>query len=189
MQYSKLLGSLLRALACQIGGEVLYTELGNSLCLDHKTIQRYIELLEDAYVIFRLSPLSSNPRKEIVRWRKIYFYDNGVRNAIIGDFRPLNLRPDVGPLWENFIVSEMWKRARYFEPEACLYFWRGRNGGEIDLVIHRRGGYEAYEIKYRPHRAGRFPLGFRTTYRPHRTATIHIENFHQFLEPPNPHNE
>jgi predicted AAA+ superfamily ATPase len=143
-----LLDRLLRALALQIGSEVSFNELGNLLGVDKNTIITYLDLLEKAYIIFKLNPLSRNLRKEISTSRKIYFWDNGIRNALIANFNPLNMRNDTGPLWENFMVSERKKFNHYNHRYVNLYFWRTHDQKEIDLVEEYEGKFDVYEFKW-----------------------------------------
>ena len=143
-----LLDRLLKALALQIGSEVSYNELGKLLTVDKNTIMTYLDLLEKAYIIFRLNPLSRNLRKEISTSRKIYFWDNGIRNALIANFNPLNLRNDTGPLLENFMISERKKFNHYNNRYVNLYFWRTHDQKEIDLIEEYDGKFDAYEFKW-----------------------------------------
>jgi predicted AAA+ superfamily ATPase len=143
-----LLDRLLRALALQIGSEVSYNELGNLLGVDKNTIVTYLDLLEKAYIIFRMNPLSRNLRKEISTSRKIYFCDNGIRNALIANFNPLNMRNDTGPLWENFMVSERKKFNHYNHRYVNMYFWRTHDQKEIDLIEEYDGKFDVYEFKW-----------------------------------------
>lgn len=145
---SQLLLQLLSLLAFQIGSEVSATELGSQLGINRKTIERYLDLLQKAFVIYRLGGLSRNLRSEITRKPKYYFYDNGIRNAIIGNFNSLNRRNDVGQLWENFVITERLKSRLYTDNRANQYFWRTWQGSEIDLVEERGGMYYGYEIKW-----------------------------------------
>lgn len=177
----ELLVKLLRALAYQVGSEVSYLELARMLQVNHETIQRYIALLEDSYVIFRLPPLSTNPRKEISTSRKIYFYDNGIRNALINNLQPLAVRNDVGALWENFIISEFRKRNSYNDLRQTHYFWRSKAQSEVDLVVETNSEWEAFEIKYNPRKATRLPPLFTDTYHPLAENCIHRDNFYQFI--------
>jgi len=176
-----IVGRLLEALAYQIGSEVSYNELANMLRVDHETVQRYIDLLEESYVIYRLKPLSRNPRKEISTSRKIYFYDNGIRNALINNFNILDKRNDVGMLWENFVVTEILKKERYQQTNSELYFWRSKTGSEIDLVIKTGEEYRAFEIKYNPKKKGRFSKIFKEFYHPISTDIINTDNYFEHL--------
>lgn len=142
------LSKLLTALALQLGSEVSLNELSNLTGLDLKTIERYIDLLEKNYVIFRLPPYYTNQRKTLSKLNKIYFNDLGVRNALINNFNPLNLRNDVGALWENYLVLERMKLRSYQRIYANQYFWRTYGGAEIDLVEEREGLLYGYEFKW-----------------------------------------
>lgn len=139
---------LISLLAYQIGSQVSLTELGSSLQIDRKTVERYLDLLEKTYVIFRLGGYSRNLRSETTKMSKYYFYDTGVRNAVIQNFNPLDIRNDVGQLWENYVISERQKRRLYYGPDANQYFWRTWKGSEIDLVEERGGKLIGYEIKW-----------------------------------------
>lgn len=145
---SALIRDLLRALALQIGSEVSYTELANLLGVDKKTIERYIDILEKNFVIFRLAPYTKNKRREISKLKKIYFYDLGIRNAIINNFNFLDMRNDVGALWENFMILERLKYRSYNDIYANQYFWRTYDGSEIDLVEEREGKLFGYKFKW-----------------------------------------
>lgn len=177
----ELIDKLLRALAYQVGSEVSYNELANMLQIAAETVRRYIQLLEESYVIFRLPPLSTNPRKEISTSRKIYFVDNGIRNAVINNFDPLSLRQDHGALWENYIVSEFHKHLKHTGDRAKMYFWRSKGGAEVDLVLQDGGSYRAFEIKYNPKKKPRFPASFLERYQPQVTAVVNRENFLEVL--------
>lgn len=153
-----LLEKLLRALALQIGQEVSYTELAVTLGVNKQTIERYVELLEKTFVIFRVPPLHRNRRKEIGKLRKIYFFDTGVRNALIGAFHDLSLRNDVGALWENFLMSERYKLMTASLRQVNRYFWRTYDQREIDYIEEENGALSGYEFKwkaesYRPPKA------------------------------------
>ncbi len=142
------LQKLLSALALQLGSEVSLTELGNLVGLDLKTVERYIDLLEKNYVIFRLPPYYSNQRKTLSKLNRIYFYDLGIRNTLINNFNPINLRTDVGALWENFLIVERMKLRQYRSINASQYFWRTYDKAEIDLVEEREGKLFGYEFKW-----------------------------------------
>lgn len=143
-----MLSRLLSALALQVGSEVSLSELSSLLGIDLKTVERYIDLMEKSYLIFRLPPFYDKKRKSISKRNKIYFYDLGVRNAMINNFNPLTQRNDVGALWENFIMVERMKFRRYREINANAYFWRSYDGAEIDLIEERGGKLKGYEIKW-----------------------------------------
>lgn len=138
---------LLKALALQIGSQVSYNELANIVKIDKKTIERYIQLLEKNFVIFRLRPFTKNRRREISKLRKIYFYDTGIRNALINNFNFLDSRRDVGMLWENFMIVERMKFRSYNKIDAEQYFWRTYDGNEIDLIEEASGKLHGYEFK------------------------------------------
>lgn len=144
----ELLENILRALALQVGSEVSYNELAQLTQTDHSTVQRYLQLLEQAFIIFRLYNFSSNKRNEIKKARKVYFWDNGVRNSLIDDFRAVELREDVGKLWENYLVSERLKYLGNNKLHRSSHFWRNVNQSEIDYLEFHSGRIEAYEFKW-----------------------------------------
>ena len=160
----EVLQKLLRALALQLGSEVSYNELSNLLGIDKETVENYIDLLEKCFVVFRLDSFSRNLRNEIKKGKKIYFYDNGIRNAIISNFAPLELRTDVGALWENLMVSERIKHNAYKESYAQLFFWRTHDQKEIDLVEIEDGIMHTYEFKWNPQRNITVPSSFAKAY-------------------------
>jgi predicted AAA+ superfamily ATPase len=172
---------LLQALAHQVGSEVSYTELGNLCGLNNKTVERYISLLEQTYVIFRLSSYSRNQRNELKMGCKIYFVDNGVRNAVISDFKPIELRNDVGKLWENYLISERIKKNSYAENYANPYFWRTTQQQEVDYVEEMDGRLSAFEFKWSSAAKSKHRKAFLATYPESSFKTIHRENFEEFL--------
>lgn len=176
-----LLDNLLRALALQVGQEVSFNELSSLLQVDKNTIITYVNLLEQAYIIFRLQPLSRNLRNEISTSKKIYFYDNGIRNSLIANFNPLNLRNDVGALWENFLVSERMKYNHYNNNYLNIYFWRTHNRQEIDFIEEYGGKMYAYEFKWGSSKKIRFPEVFLKSYPVQSTSIINNENFEEFI--------
>lgn len=139
---------LLQLLAHQAGSEVSVSELSVNLQTSRATVEKYLDLLEETYVIFRLPAFSTNPRKEIAKSRKIYFWDTGIRNAVLGEFSQSELRPDIGALWENWVVAEFAKHNLLTGSKSNLYFWRSRFSGEVDLVIKKGQELKAYEIKW-----------------------------------------
>lgn len=171
---------LLQALAYQIGSEVSFNELGNMLKIDTKTVISYIELLEQAFVIFRLGTFSRNLRNEIKTNKKIYFYDNGVRNALINNFQPVSLRNDLGALWENFLISERKKMLEYQRIHTGSYFWRTKFQQEIDYVEEYDGQVYGYEFKWNKHKKTVFPKSFQETYKAD-CKVVTRENFREFL--------
>jgi len=183
----EILDNLLLALALQVGSEVNYNELAQTIGVNKITIQKYIDILEKGYIIFRLYSFSRNLRNEIKRNRKIYFYDNGIRNMIIGNFNPLKLRTDVGALWENFLISERKKQNIYKETFARMYFWRTKQQQEIDLVEEKDGRIYGFEFKWKTPAlpSGRkskikLPETFTTTYNAE-TKIIDRKNFREFV--------
>lgn len=176
----ELIEKLLVALALQIGSEVSYTELATMLGVDQKTIASYIRLLEQAFVIFRLPPLSRNLRKEISKSRKIYFCDTGVRNAVINNFNPLSLRNDIGPLWENFIIAERLKRNEILGKYGNYYFWRTWNQQEVDYVEEEGGILSGWEIKW-DDKNKKPPKAWAETYKNSTYQVINKENYLEFL--------
>jgi uncharacterized protein len=163
VRHSSKLRSLVRLLAYQIGREVSLTELGAQLQMSKDTVASYIDLLEQSFVVFRLSGFSRNLRKEVTKQDKIYFWDLGIRNVTIDNLKPIHERNDIGPLWENFIVAERLKWLHYSRTLASLYFWRTYTGAEIDIVEERAGALHAYECKWsKP--SGRVPASFLAAY-------------------------
>jgi predicted AAA+ superfamily ATPase len=175
------LEKLVQALAFQVGNQVSVHELGQVSGLDSKTVEKYLLLLERAFVIFRLNSFSRNLRNELTKSRKIYFYDNGLRNAIINQFAPINLRDDAGRLWENFLVSERYK---YLESNRIFcnrYFWRTSQQQEIDYIEERGGILYAWEFKWSTTGNARIPLTFARSYPDHIFDVIHKGNYHGFI--------
>jgi len=170
---------LLRALAFQSGGEVSYAELGQSLELDSQTVESYINLLEQCFIIYRLHPLTRNPRKEISRMRKIFFYDNGVRNALINKFESAAEHPDKGQLWENWAIGERIKLHRTKGDPRSHYFWRLKSGAEIDLVEEQNGKYFGYEYKYSDKKVNQ-PESWNNLYPNSKWKVIRPSNFDEF---------
>jgi len=174
---------LLQALAYQVGSQVSYNELAQLCGIDAKTVEKYIMILEQAFVIFRLKPYSRNLRSELKNTRKIYFYDNGLRNALIADFRQVEMRMDIGALWENFIISERIKYLNYNGLWVNNWFWRTVEQKEIDYLEEADGQLSAYEFKWNADAKVKYPKQFVDTY-PNSTFTvIHRDNFEEFLLP------
>lgn len=142
--------NLVKALAHQIGHEVSYTELANLLKVNRATVERYVHVLEQSFIVFRLPVFTQNKRRELSKLRKIYFYDTGIRNAIINNFNPLDKRDDLGALWENFMIVERMKYREYHYIEVNQYFWRTYDGSEVDLVEERGGRLYGFEFKWKP---------------------------------------
>ena len=177
----QLLDKLLQALAFQVGSEVSTNELARTLQTDNKTIDKYLDLLEKCYVIFRLGGLSRNLRTELKRAKKIYFYDNGVRNAVIQQFAPVALRNDMGALWENFFISERMKRNHYSGHYCNSYFWRTTLQQEIDLIEESDGAMTAFEMKWNPTKKVLFSKSFTEAYNVKETIVISPDNFLEYL--------
>ncbi len=175
------LDKLLKALALQIGSEVSYNELGQMVGADKETVERYIDLLEKAFIIFRLNAFNRNIRNEIKKGKKIYFYDNGIRNAIIGNFQQFDLRTDKGALWENFIISERIKFLNYNDFYGSYYFWRTQQQQEIDFIEEVDGQLSAYEFKLNPKKKVRFPATFKNGYDVKLMQTITPDNLDEFI--------
>ncbi len=178
---SNKLEKLLQALALQIGQQVSYNELSNLLDINRATIERYIDILEKAFVIFRLSPLSRNMRNELKRSRKIFFADTGVRNAVINNFGILSLRQDTGALWENYLISERIKRNAYANVYANYYFWRTHSQQEIDFIEERNGKLYAFEFKWNGKRKVKVPNSFIKAYPDAEFKVITPDNYIDFL--------
>ena len=176
----EILQKLLRALALQIGSEVSYNELSRLIGIDKETVESYIDLLEKCYVVFRLQAFNRNGRTEIKRGRKIYFYDNGVRNALLSNFAPLELRNDVGMLWENLMVSERVKRNVYRQNYAQLYFWRTTQQQEIDLIEEQDGLISAFEFKWGG-KNQKFPKPFVEAYPDTEYQIVSPDNYSDFV--------
>lgn len=172
---------LVRALAFQIGSEVSYNELSNKIGIHVNTVKRYIELLEQNFVIFRLTALSNNPRNEIGKGQKIYFYDCGIRNALIRNFNPLNIRNDVGQLWENFFVSEKKKLVPNYRKFINSWFWRNYQRKEIDYIEEQNNNYQLYECKFNAKKKVNVPKDFENHYKNYTFNVVHIDNYWKFL--------
>ena len=176
------LDKLLRALAFQVGSEVSYNELAQTVGTDSKTVERYIELLEKCYIIFRLHGLSRNLRNELKKAKKIYFYDNGVRNAVIQQFAPLELRNDAGALWENFFISERVKRNHYQQNYCNTFFWRTKSQLEIDYIEEQNGQMTVFEMKWNPKKANTsIPEAFLKAYDVKESVIITPDNYLDYL--------
>jgi len=176
----EVLEKLLVALALQIGNEVSYNELSNLLGVTKQTVANYIQLLEKAFVIFRLTPYSRNLRNELTKLRKIYFLDTGIRNALINNFNALRLRQDVGQLWENFMISERLKWNANNMISVNTYFWRTHQQQEIDFIEEKDGRLAGFEFKWRGGKA-RVPKIFLETYSESTVNVVHTENFWEFV--------
>ncbi len=177
----ELVEKLLRALAFQVSSEVSYHELAQLVDSDRSTVERYIGILERAFVLFRLPNFSSNLRNEIKRSRKIYFWDNGIRNALISDYRPVELRDDIGKLWENYIVSELFKKRDYLKLLAQPFFWRSKSSGDVDYLEVLNSVITAYELKWNPKKVAR-ARAFQNAYPQAELKLINPGNYFQYLQ-------
>ncbi len=172
---------LLQALAYQLGNQVSYNELSNLVGLDNETIESYIQLLEQAYIIFRLGTYRRNLRTELKKSRKIYFYDNGIRNALIANFQIADLRQDMGALWENFMVAERMKYNAYHKNWVNRYFWRTTAQQEVDYLEEGNGQLWATEFKWSAHTKGKITKAFTNAYPDAITQVISPDNFEEFV--------
>lgn len=178
---SDVLEKILKALAFQVGSEVSYNEIAQLVGVDKNTVNNYIDLLEKAFVIFRLNSFSKNLRNEIKANRKIYFYDNGVRNMLIGNFNSLEFRQDKGALWENFLVSERKKLLSYTDSLSKTYFWRTTAQQEIDYIEINADAVAAFEFKWSSTKKSKLPKSFDTAYKPS-FMVVNKDNFREFLK-------
>ncbi len=174
-----ILEKLVRALALQVGSEVNYVELGNTIGADRKTVENYIDLLEKAFVVFRLTAFSRNIRNEIKKGRKIYFFDCGIRNALIGNFNRLHTRTDIGALWENYLVSERAKLI--YGSQIKNFFWRTVQQQEIDYIEQSNENLSAYEFKWNQSKKVKFSKTFTNAYPESGNYIINKENYENFL--------
>jgi len=172
---------LLQALAFQVGQLVSYNELGQICGLDSKTVEQYVILLEQSYIIFRLGAFSRNLRNELKNSRKIFFYDNGIRNAFISNFNPIELRNDIGALWENFMISERIKKINYDDLWLNNWFWRTQQQQEIDYLEEYDGHISIYEFKWNPDAKIRKINSFFEAYPNSTFKVINRNNFEDFL--------
>lgn len=177
---SDVLEKILRALALQIGSEVSYNEIAQLVGVDKNTVNNYINLLEKSYVVFRLTSFSKNIRNEIKANKKIYFYDNGVLNMLIGNFTTFQLRQDKGALWENFLVSERMKQLSYKQSIAKSFFWRTTTQQEIDYIETNADEVSAFEFKWATNKKVKLPKSFMEAYNPS-FLVVNKDNFREFL--------
>lgn len=172
---------MLQALAYQVGSEVSFNEVAQLCSLAPKTVERYVAMLEQAYVLFRLPSYSRNLRNELKYSRKIYFYDNGIRNAVIGQFQPIETRPDAGALFENFAIAERLKRQQYARTGTSPWFWRTTARQEIDYLETDGSRLDAYELKLNPRRRATSPRSFANAYPDATFQRISLDNIEDFL--------
>lgn len=177
----EVLEKLIIALAAQIGSEVSYNELAGTIGIDKDTINKYLDILEKAFVIFRLHPLSRNVRTEISKMRKVYFYDTGIRNALVSNFNPLASRNDKGALWENFLISEKLKMNSSLNIDAKTFFWRTSQQQEIDYIEEIESSLFVYEFSWNVNKKKKIPLTFLKAYSAEESDIITTENYKNFL--------
>lgn len=181
IRHPRTLLDLLKLLAFQIGSAVSFHELATQLGINVKTVERYLDLLEKMFVIFRLGALSRNFRNEVRNKQKYYFYDTGIRNAIISQFNSLSFRDDVGKLWENFVVAERLKYRSYHEMYGSMYFWRTYEQQEIDLVEEKDAHFTAYEMKWKARNHVKPPAKFIENYPDYDFVVISKENYLEYI--------
>lgn len=172
---------LLQALAFQIGNQVFYNELAQIIGINSVTIDNYIDLLEKSFIIFRLHSFSKNMRNELKKSKYIFFYDNGIRYALISNFNPIELRNDSGQLWENYIISERIKYTNYHQIYSNKYFWRTKSQQEIDYIEERERKLFAYEFKWETHKKVKIPKSFLKAYPDSETQIITPDNYYHFI--------
>lgn len=178
---SAVLEKIVKALALQIGSEVSFNEIAQLVGASPATVEKYISLLEKAFVVFQLPAFSRNVRNEIKKGKKIYFYDNGIRNTVINNFTPLSSRADKGALWENFLISERIKRNTYNKIHVETFFWRTKQQQEIDYIEEIDGVLYTYEFKFGDKTKAKLPLTFSKAYPEHSFDVINSQNFAEFL--------
>lgn len=172
---------LIKALAFQLGNEVNYHELAQTVGnINTETVEKYLDLLEKAFVIFKVPAFNRNLRNEIKKGKKYYFYDNGIRNVLINNFTLTKMRQDKGALWENFLISERLKKNHYEDRYVNKYFWRTHDGAEIDYLEEIDGTLHAFEFKWKKDKA-KFPISFTTAYKENTTSLITKENYESFI--------
>ncbi len=174
---------LVQALALQIGSQVSYHELAQTVGIDDKTVEKYIDILEKCYIVFRLPSYAKNLRNELKFSRKVYFYDLGIRNAVLGNFSPLDLRPkeEVGHMWENFMIAERRKCNEYSSRYVSSYFWRTEQQKEVDLVEVVDGAMSAFEFKWDPEKKVKTPTLFQSSYPEASFVAVSPKNAAEFL--------
>lgn len=181
IRHADKLSRLLQLLTFQVGKEVSLTELGTQLSMSKNTVEKYLDLLEKVFVIYRRTGFNRNLRKEISKNHRWYFYDNGIRNALTGNFTPLSLRNDCGELWENYVACERMKIHEYRRETVNTFFWRTYDKKEIDLVEERRGRLYGYEMKWTPKKQAKAPSDWTKAYPDAEFMMIHPENYLDFI--------
>lgn len=169
--------NLLRLIAFQVGGEISYNEIGVQLSMSKNTVEKYLDLLSKVYVLHSVNAFSRNLRKEIAKGKKWYFYDNGLRNILIGNMNPIELRDDIGKLWENYIISERIKFQKYNRMLVYNYFWRTYDQQEIDWIEDRGGMLHAYEFKWNPNKKAKEPIAWKKGYENTTFEVVNSENY------------
>ncbi len=173
--------SLLRLIAFQVGSEVSNTELGKQLAMSKNTVEKYLDLLSKVFILHSVNAFSRNLRKEIVKGKRWYFYDNGLRNILIGNMNDLEVRNDIGALWENYIISERIKYQKYSRMLVYNFFWRTYDQQEIDWVEDRGGILHGYEFKWNPKRKAKVPVAWKTAYPDSKFEIINSENYNNWI--------
>ncbi len=176
-----ILDRIIKAVALQLGSEVSYNELANTVGVSKDTVSKYIDLLEKSFVLFTFNSYSRNQRNELKKSKKIYFYDTGLRNAIIKNFNPLGLRNDVGALWENYLIVERMKNLNNYGQKPNQYFWRTFQGQEIDYIEDYKGMIKAFEFKWNPKAKTKNKTKFKELYPDSTFDVIHKDNYDDFL--------
>ena len=171
---------LLRLIAFQMGNEVSYDELGKQLGMSKNTVEKYLDILSKVFVVYRLGAYSTNQRNEVSKAGKWYFYDNGIRNAIIGNFNPISLRQDIGALWESYLIGERIKQKNYLGLNKDFYFWRVYGGKEIDLIESSANEIQAFEFKWGD-KIPKVPAAFATNYPNATYSVINHTNYLDFI--------
>ncbi len=172
---------LLKMLAANISSEINYNQLSKQLQINNETVEKYIQLLEQCYIIFRLPAYATNLTKELKKGRKVYFTDNGIINSLTGNFSLIENRNDKGALWENFVISEMYKQNEYKKQFGKFFFWRSHDQQEVDLVIQKNNLLEAFEIKWSDKKMPRLNKTFASNYPKHSFRFINYDNVEEFL--------
>jgi len=181
LKNSSKMKDLLRLIAFQMGNEVSYDELGRQLGMSKNTVEKYLDLLSKVFVIYRLGAYSTNQRNEVSKAGKWYFYDNGIRNAIIGNFQPLSARQDVGALWESYLIAERIKKNNYLRLNNEVFFWRAYRGKEVDLVEVDEHSVHAYEFKWGD-KVPKIPATFAGNYPTAGFTVINQQNYLDFIQ-------
>ncbi len=176
----EVLDKLVQALALQVGSEANYSELAQIVNIDKNTVGKYIDILQKGYIVFKLNSFSRNVRNEIKTNKKIYFYDNGIRNMVIGNFNPLELRTDKGALWENFLISERMKQIEYKQSLSRTYFWRTKQQQKVDFVEENGGEIFGFEFKWNKKKNQKLPKTFTDSYNA-KSKVIDKDNFREFV--------